>query len=65
MKKCKLPDGIAIKPDGENELDPCVYETVEIHTNVTVEVRRCVNCGNIDFVWRRQEDTEDIIYEEL
>ena len=57
MEKCKFPDGITIKPDGENELDPCCYETVEIYHNVTVEVLRCKKCGNIDIVWRRQEDT--------
>ncbi len=57
--KCQLPDGVSIKPDGINELDPCIYEDIEMHTNVTVIVSRCKNCGNIDISWRRQEDTVD------
>jgi len=56
-KTCRFPPGISIRPDGIHELDPHLYETVEIHHNVTVEVRRCVNCGQIDLVWFRQEDT--------
>lgn len=60
MCKCKLPDGMTIKPDGIHELDPCIYKTIEVFTNVTVEVRECINCGNIDIVWCRQENTERI-----
>lgn len=60
MIKCELPKGIEIKPDGVHELDPCIYETVEKYRNVTVEVRRCKNCGNIDVVWYRQDNTEVI-----
>ena len=60
MHKCKFPDGITIKPDGVHELDPCVYELEEIHTNVTVYVSRCPRCGAIDISWTRTEDTEDI-----
>lgn len=63
-KKCKFPNGIKIKPDGINELDPCIYELIEVHRNVTVEVRRCKKCGNIDISWIRQEDTEDEIIED-
>ena len=40
-KKCSFPDGIVIKPDGVNELDPCVYEEVERYRNCTVIVSRC------------------------
>lgn len=58
--KCKMPDGLVIKPDGENELDPCIYEPVEEYGNVTVTISRCVNCGHIDISWRRQEDTVDL-----
>lgn len=58
MCKCSFPDGLTIKPDGIHELDPCRYQTTEIHRNVTVEVRRCVRCGHVDVVWFRQEDTE-------
>ena len=57
--KCAFPDGIIIRPDGVHELDPCVYETIEIHRNVTVEILRCKNCGNTEILWFRQENTED------
>lgn len=64
--KCKWPGNIvSVKPDGVNELDPCVYETKEIHRNVTVEINQCKVCGNIEIVWHRQDDTEDEIIEEL
>lgn len=56
MGKCKLPDGLVIKPDGENELDPCVYEVIEQHEGVTVEVLKCRKCGHIEVTWRRQGD---------
>ena len=59
-KKCSFPEGIEIRPDGVHALDPCIYEVVEVHKNVTVEVRRCKNCGHTDIAWYRQEDTEDI-----
>lgn len=60
-KKCSFGDGIVIKPDGVNELDPCVYEDAEIHTNVTVVVKRCIKCGKVELVWHRQENTEDFM----
>lgn len=60
-RKCSFGHGITIKPDGINELDPCIYEDKEIHSNVTVYVRRCQKCGNIDIAWKRQDDTEDIL----
>lgn len=44
---------------GDIPLDPCVYEEIEVHRNVTVEVWRCKNCGHIELVWHRQENTED------
>lgn len=62
MEKCKFPDGVTIKPDGENELDPCMYEKIAAYQNVTVIVSRCKNCGNIDISWIRQDDTEEIIF---
>lgn len=58
--KCHFPEGIVIKPDGKHELDPCMYEVVERYANVTVEVRRCKNCGHIDIAWKRQEDTIEL-----
>ena len=56
-KKCQFPEGVTIKPDGIHELDPCVYEEVERYANVTVIVNRCKNCGHIELMWLRQENT--------
>lgn len=58
--KCTLPDGIVFKPDGVNELDPCIYEEIEQYKNVTVHILRCKKCGHIEIEWERQEDTERI-----
>lgn len=58
MGKCSFPEGVTIKPDGIHPLDPCRYQTAEIHKNVTLEVLRCVNCGHIELLWRKQENTE-------
>ena len=60
-KKCNFGAGITVKPDGINELDPCIYEDAEVHTNVTVVVKRCNKCGHIELVWHRQENTEDFV----
>ena len=60
MDKCKFPEGIVIKPDGIYELDPCEYQEVERYANVTISIRRCKKCGNIDIAWFRQEDTEEL-----
>ena len=57
--KCQFPDVVSIKPDGVNELVPCIYKDIEMHTNVTVVVSRCKNCGNVEISWHRQEDTID------
>lgn len=58
--RCKLPDGMIVKPDGIHELDPCIYMTTEIYTNVTVEIRECIHCGRVDIVWVKQDNTERI-----
>ena len=63
--RCKMPDGITIKPDGEHELDPCTYVLKEIHRNVTVEILQCKECGHIPIGWYPQEDTEDEYLGEL
>ena len=63
--RCRFPGGMVMKPDGIHKLDPCTYEAKEIHTNVTVTVSRCTRCGHVEIEWKRQEDTEDIIYEKL
>lgn len=64
MCKCSFPDGIKWLPDGVNELDPCIYEEIERYKNVTVSVRRCKVCGNIDIGWYRQEDTKELEVED-
>ena len=56
--KCDL--GFRFCPDGVHELDPCLYEEIETHTNVTVHVMRCKKCGHIEISWERQDETEDI-----
>ena len=57
MEKCSC-DGITIKPDGVHELDPCLYELIEEHKNVTVEVLRCVRCGHIEITWHKGDEDE-------
>ena len=64
MNKCQHPRGVTIRPDGVHELDPCVYELVEIHDNVTVHVSKCTKCGAIDISWMRKPETEDVFFEE-
>lgn len=58
--KCQFPNGIIIKPDGVNELDPCIYEVEHRYTNCIVEICKCRKCGYIDVSWIKTEDTEDI-----
>lgn len=64
MKKCQWPGNVTVRLDGIHDLDPCIYDTIEKHANVTVEVRKCRNCGHIDIAWYRQEDTVDLDPEE-
>ena len=59
MRKCKFPNNEEISIMGI-PLDPCRYEVIEKFKNVTVEVRRCVKCGNIDVAWIKQDDTERV-----
>ena len=61
MGKCEFPGGVEIKPDGITPLDPCLYETTETYRNVTVEIRRCVRCGEIELVWHWQENSERVV----
>jgi len=58
-KKCSWPDGVVVKPDGRQELDPCKYQLKEVHSNVTVEISQCPVCGAVDISWTRQPNTED------
>lgn len=59
MQKCHFGD-MSIRPDGVNELDPCVYETVEVYQNVTVSVLRCKHCGHTEIEWFRQDNTIEL-----
>lgn len=59
MGKCAFHKGISIRPNGVDELDPCMYETVQKLRNVTVEILRCKKCGQIEISWYRQDNTEE------
>ena len=61
--KCGF-DGIEVRPDGVNVLDPCLYEDMAMYKNVTVIVSKCKRCSHIELSWLRQEDTEEISFEE-
>ena len=61
--KCTFGDRnteITIKPDGANELDPCLYQEIGTFENVTVHILRCVRCGHIEVEWEQQDNTIDI-----
>lgn len=60
MEECKFPDGIVIKPDGVNELDPCIYETKRVYTNCIVEISECKNCGKMNISWCRTPNTKKL-----
>ena len=64
MCKCQMPDGLVIKPDGVNELDPCIYEIQEVYSNVVVEISKCRKCGHTNISWYRGENTQKIPVEE-
>ena len=55
-----MPEGMSIKPDGVNEMDPCIYETMQVFTNCTVEISRCSRCGNIEVSWYRTFETAEV-----
>ena len=59
-RKCCYPNELVVKPDNKHELDPCIYQDIEMHTNVTVIVSKCCRCGHIELSWVRTEETEDI-----
>lgn len=60
-EKCSWGDGITIRPDGEHELDPCIYRDEFIARNVTVIISKCVRCGHVSFGWKEQPDTEILL----
>lgn len=45
-------------------VDPCVYEIVETHKNVTVEVAKCRKCGHVELSWYRGDIYNDEKYSE-
>ena len=55
MNRCRFPDGVVIKPDGVNELDPCLYEEIETVEHCTVHILRCQRCGHIEIEWDRDQ----------
>ena len=57
---CDRNTEITIKPDGRNELDPCLYREIGTYENVTVHILRCVRCGHIEVECERQGNTIDI-----
>lgn len=63
--KCQFPKGMVIKPDGVNELDACPRNLMQVFKNVTVEVWQCPICGSIDISWKKQDDTETLLFNEL
>lgn len=65
MKKCCYPNGMTIKPDGINELDPCLYEDIGTYKNVTIMISKCKNCGHVEISWKRQSNTEEVKNENL
>ena len=56
--KCKRESGVIKTPDGI-EIDPCIYEDIEIHKGVNVIVSRCKVCGHIMLSWERTPYTMD------
>lgn len=62
MEKCSFGDGVVIKPNGVDELDPCIYEDIEMYTNVTVVISKCIKCGHVEVTWMKQDNTEDVSY---
>lgn len=63
-EKCKWPEGITIKPDGEHELDPCKYVEIAEYKNVTVVVMKCSVCGHIEISWKRQPNSYAVFEED-
>jgi hypothetical protein len=60
-KKCSWGKDIIFKPDGEHELDPCIYQDVQIIKNATVIVSQCVKCGHVTVGWKLQENSEVVL----
>lgn len=55
MDKCHF-NNFSYKPDGVNELDPCLYEEIETHEDCIVHILRCKRCGNIEILWEKDKE---------
>lgn len=51
IMKCHFPEGITIRPNGVDPLDPCIYDVVETHYDCMVNVLRCRKCGHTEIEW--------------
>ena len=61
MNRCQHPGGgIASVSIGGYEVDPCLYQTVEVHHNVSVCLSRCVRCGNEMITWSEHPEVFNI-----
>ena len=58
QNKCKAPEGVTIKPDGEHELSPHKFVEKDIIKNATVQILECTECGEISIGWYRNERSE-------
>lgn len=56
-KKCSFKDGMEIEVFGIS-VNPCIYEEIETHHNVTVHVMRCKKCGHIELEWSKEDGDE-------
>lgn len=56
MAKCK-PEGADKLYLFGIEVDPCRYEELERHENVTVTILRCKRCGSLDIQWKKTPET--------
>lgn len=61
--KCHYPPNVSVFI-GEHEVDPCVYEDIQIITNATVIISKCSRCGELSISWRKTKNTEIINLEE-
>lgn len=54
---------VTIKPDGVHVLSPHKFHLERRLKNVTVEILKCPDCGEVSIGWIPQADTEDITEE--
>lgn len=56
-RRCGWGRRVRVQVNG-HPVDPCVYEEIEKHENVTVTVLRCKNCGHVEIEWRNEDGFE-------